>query len=293
MRRRTLATLPVTSLQLVMVNVLELDVLFDVELLDFGGAQSISRTSHCTFDLGNLRILNCTYSRVLSFPSVILKFLRGIFRQSSECSARTLLVVLMTSSSFSPLLPDCVAESSFCSAFCITCSITTLVNTVVRFELVRLDVSLWILACSWHCSPSACCWHCSSFMGSGVPSLAVCLSPSRPSIPCSFVHISPVAGCDRVAVSCSQRVLQTFSLASCPHWLRLLVTFPCSWHALQTSSSSPLGPILGFGSCASPRSLASSGLTATFWSSSSPSRHFCASSCGTSRLFCSSNSILW
>ena len=146
--------------------------------LDFGGAHSISRTSHCTFDLGNLRILNCTFSRVLSFPSVILKFLRGIFherrhlveihlqimyrffaglsadlmrtawknfnssvstscvsnlamvyfyplfdlvvvdtssRQSSECSARTLLVVLMTSSSFSPLLPDCVAESSFFS----------------------------------------------------------------------------------------------------------------------------------------------------------------------------------
>ena len=52
-----------------------------VELLDFGGAQSISRTSHCTFDLGNLRILNCTYSRVLSFPSVILKFLRGIFHE--------------------------------------------------------------------------------------------------------------------------------------------------------------------------------------------------------------------
>ena len=138
-------------------------------------------------------------------------------------------------------------------------------------------------------------------MGSRVPSLAVFLCPSRPSIPCSFVHISPVAGCDRVAVSCSQHVLHTSSLASfltgslspfLPHRRRLLVTFPCSWHALQTSSS-PSGPILGFGSCASPRSLASSGLTATFWSSSSPSRHFRASSCGTSRLFCSSKSILW
>ena len=51
-------------------------------------------------------------------------------------------------------------------------------------------------------------------MGSRVPSLAVFLCPSRPSIPCSFVHISPVAGCDRVAVSCSQHVLHTFSLAS-------------------------------------------------------------------------------
>ena len=82
------------------------------------------------------------------------------------------------------------------------------------------------------------------------------------------VPLSPLIGCD------------------------FLVTFPCSWHALQTSSSS-FAPILGFGSCASPRSLASSGLTATFWSSSSPSRHFRAASCSTSRLFCSSNSILW
>ena len=61
-----------------MVNVLELDVLFDVELLDRGGTHSIPRMAHCTFDLGNLRILNCTYSRVLSFHWV-LKFLRGFF----------------------------------------------------------------------------------------------------------------------------------------------------------------------------------------------------------------------
>ena len=44
---------------------------------------------------------------------------------------------------------------------------------------------------------------------------------------------------------------------------------------------------------ASPRSLASSGLTATFWSSTSSSRHSRAASCATSRLFCSSSSILW
>ena len=62
-----------------MVNVLELDVLFDVELLDCGGTHSIPRMAHCTFYLGNLRILNCTYSRVLSFHGVILKFLRGVF----------------------------------------------------------------------------------------------------------------------------------------------------------------------------------------------------------------------
>ena len=68
---------------LFMVNVLELEILFNVELLDRslldGCAAVILRTSHCTFDLGNFRILNCTYSRVLSFPSVILHFLRGIF----------------------------------------------------------------------------------------------------------------------------------------------------------------------------------------------------------------------
>ena len=65
---------------LFMVNVLELEVLFDVNLLDRGlldcCAAMILRTSHCTFDLGNFRILNCTFSRVLSFPSVILNFLR-------------------------------------------------------------------------------------------------------------------------------------------------------------------------------------------------------------------------
>ena len=44
-----------------------------------------------------------------------------------------------------------------------------------------LDSSLWILAC---------CWHCSSFHGSSGPSLAVFLCPSRPSDPCSPVHLS-------------------------------------------------------------------------------------------------------
>ena len=62
-----------------MVNVLELDVLFDVELLDRGGTHSIPRMAHSTFDLGNLRILNCTNSRVVSFHGLVLKFLRGFF----------------------------------------------------------------------------------------------------------------------------------------------------------------------------------------------------------------------
>ena len=52
-------------------------------------------------------------------------------------------------------------------------------------------------------------------------------------------------------------------------------------------------PILGFGSSILPRSFASSRLTAIFWSSSSTSCHFRAASCATSRLVCSSSSILW
>ena len=52
-------------------------------------------------------------------------------------------------------------------------------------------------------------------------------------------------------------------------------------------------PILGFGSSILPRSFASSRLTAIFWSSSSTSCHFRAASCATSRLVCSSTSILW
>ena len=59
------------------------------------------------------------------------------------------------------------------------------------------------------------------FTGSWVPSLAVCLS-SRPSSPCSSAHLladcfsdhlSPVANCDRVHVSCSWHALQTYSFA--------------------------------------------------------------------------------
>ena len=54
-----------------MINVLELDDPFGVELLGRGSAQLIQRTAHCTFDLGNLRILNYTYPRVLSFRGVL------------------------------------------------------------------------------------------------------------------------------------------------------------------------------------------------------------------------------
>ena len=62
-----------------MVNVFELDLLFDVELLDRGGMHSIPRMAHRTFDLNNLRVLNSTCTRVLRFHGVVLKFLRGFF----------------------------------------------------------------------------------------------------------------------------------------------------------------------------------------------------------------------
>ena len=54
-------------------------------------------------------------------------------------------------------------------------------SAVVRYVLVRLDSSLWILAC---------CWQCSFLMGSWVPSLAVFLCPSRPSVPCSSARLA-------------------------------------------------------------------------------------------------------
>ena len=49
---------------LFVVNAFELEGLFGVELLGRGGTQSIPRTAHCMFDLGNLRFLNCIYPRV-------------------------------------------------------------------------------------------------------------------------------------------------------------------------------------------------------------------------------------
>ena len=123
----------------------------------------------------------------------------------------------------------------------------------------------------------ACCWHCSSCHGSLGP-IPGCFS-SRPSVPCSSAHLladcfsdprSPIAGCDRIHVSCSWHHAADFFF-----FTSLLSRFLVSTRARH------------------PRSLASSRLTATFWSSSSPSHHFRAASCATSRLVCSSSSILW
>ena len=251
LRHPTLATLPVTSLQLVMVNVLELDVLFDVELLDFGSAQSISRTSHCTFDLGNLRMLNCTCSRVPSNPTC----LRGIFherrhlveivdtssRQSSECAARTLLVVLMTSSCF--LLSFLTAWPNLRSAPLAASPALQIHHDFGQHFLPAVGIAFlsWVL-------------------GSWLFFFVFHVRPFRVLLFTSHLSLAAIGSLFRA------RVADFFF--SC---------WPGSWFRLVQSS----------------RSLASSGLIATFWSSSSPSRHFRASSCGTSRLFCSSNTILW
>ena len=81
-----------------------------------------------------------------------------------------------------------------------------------------------------------------------------------------------------------------------------LLSFVIRWLRHQPSRSLPslvrdacflsLAPILGFNSSILPRSFASSRWTSIFWSSSSTSCHFRAASCATSRLVCSSSSIL-
>ena len=82
-----------------------------------------------------------------------------------------------------------------------------------------------------------------------------------------------------------------------------LLSLVVRWLRRQPSRSPPLpardagffsfAPILVFGSSILPRSFASSRLTTIFSSSSSTSCYFRAASCATSRLVCSSSSILW
>ena len=82
-----------------------------------------------------------------------------------------------------------------------------------------------------------------------------------------------------------------------------LLSLVVRWLRRQPSRSPPspaldacflsFAPILGFGSSILPRSFASSRLTTIFSSSSSTSCYFRAASCATSRLVCSSSSILW
>ena len=94
--------------------------------------------------------------------------------------------VLMTSTSSSPLLPNCVSKSSFFSACCITCSPRT---DASRFSPSLLfDTSLFTSIARIGFSPAA--GTALPFIGPRAPSLAVFLRPSRSSDPCASVHFS-------------------------------------------------------------------------------------------------------
>ena len=295
------------------------------------GSQFIQRTAHCMFDLGNIRILSCINPRVLSFRGVEPQFLRGIFfpkrvimpmkftsrscvisfanlsadlvttaeihgstssclcqwlgfptlqwctstifsiflvvgtvpRQSSGCSARSLLSVLMTSSSSSPF-------------FFLTSSIS--------FQPTATPSQRELICHHFHqhgCSTRAC-------MGPWVPSLAV------------FVlgYLGPVPGCFLRVHLFRVLLLTSWLTASLTPVLRSPAAIGFMFRAPGTRCRLLLlhfsfEPILGFDSRASPALAGFFSPTATFWSSSSPSRHFRAASCATSRLVCSSSSILW
>ena len=201
----------------------------------------------------------------------------------------------MTSSSLSPLLPDCVAESSFSRLLRhpLTGSITTAATAFVQYVLVCLDSALWIPACCWHCSSSACCWHCSFFTASWVPSLAVSLS---------FTSVRAVFFCSPQPSPASIGLLFR---APSARWIRLLL--PLSWltdsvsvslvvgllfcaSALQTSSS--FVPILGFGTWV-PALVGFCWPDCDFLVVKRPRRVTLAQLRAPLRLFCSSSSILW
>ena len=66
-----------------MVNVLELDVLFDVELFDRGGTHSIPRMAHYTFDLtAQTHVLSKFTSRscVISVTSLSADLMRSAWK---------------------------------------------------------------------------------------------------------------------------------------------------------------------------------------------------------------------
>ena len=200
----------------------------------------------------------------------------------------------MTSSSLSPLLPDCVAESSFFSAGCITCS-----PDPSRLYLTRLfDTCLFALVALFGFSPAVGTALLLPAVGTAHSSWVLgfhgCFSLSfvRPFrvllLTCTLFHPSLAA---------------IGLLFRAPSTRCILLLLPLSW----LTDSLFLSPVVGFLFCASStrcrllllcrflvsvraclsRSLASSGLT------TSSSRHSRAASCATSRLFCSSSSILW
>ena len=182
----------------------------------------------------------------------------------------------------------------------VACSIRRCVrlDTVWCVRNSRLQLALlFFLSCRWHCSFTS--WVLGShpwlfflyftsvrsvFFCSHLPSPVAIGSLFRATstrcilllLPLSWLtdslaHLSHLIGCD----------FSGYFFRAPGTRCRLLLLLPL-WGRFFVSAR-----------CASPRSLASSDLTATFRSSMSSSRHSRASSCATSCLFCSSSSILW
>ena len=126
-------------------------------------------------------------------------------------------------------------------------------------------------------------------------SFSACLAPRRQmrSGLCFVLQARAAEYFSCIAVTPRSRVsLRATLLSLVVRWLRRQPSRSPASPVLDACFLS-FAPILGFGSSILPRSFASSRLTATFWSSSSTSCHFRAASCATSRLVCSSSSILW
>ena len=76
--------------------------------------------------------------------------------------------------------------------FSLKCSLfdTRLFALISLFGISPAVGTALVLACCWHVSFLACCWHCSFLHGSSGPIPGCFFCPSRPSVPCSSVHIS-------------------------------------------------------------------------------------------------------
>ena len=137
------------------------------------------------------------------------------------------------------------------------------------------------------------------------------LSPTRKFDTSLYGSLGPIPGCfsslcTRVPPLAVFYHVHLFRVLLLTSWMTARLT-PFLRHRLRSGPCFVfLAHVADFFSCTSllsqflastrtrhPRSLASSRLTATFWSSSSPSRHFRAASCAISRVVCSSSSILW
>ena len=295
---------------LFVVNALELERLFGVELLGRGGAQSIPRTAHCMFDLGNLRFLNCIYPRVLSF-----------LRRGSAVPSRYLLsqtrhyAVDIHVQMVCHFLRQLVRGfGEYCRSPWENFKLSVSMDWVSNFTMVYFNNLLDLLGRR-------------QSSGRSERSLLSVLMTSSSSSPLSFLTSSmsfqttaTLSQCELICHHFRQHGCSTRdcmgpwvpSLAVFPHvhlFRVLLLTsrmtaslVPFLRRRLRSGSCFVfLAHVADFFSCTSllsqcsvsTRSLASSRLTATFWSSSSPSRHFRAASCATSRLVCSSSSILW